>query len=811
MIYTNSQSSFPDQVVPQEEKMTLDYGLQVGRAIEGEWWSAGVGGARYTNNYNIFHRRRLYARAEQSIQKYKDELSINGDLSYLNLDWTPVAIIPKFVDIVVNGMSEKIYDIKAFAIDPASQKARTDYATRLHKNIATRDFITEVMKNMGVDMSTVKDIANPPENEEELEVHLQLDYKQSVEIAEEEVINNTLHRNKYELTKRKLFKDLVELGIGCVKTNWNKSEGVTVEYVDPVNVVYSYTEDPNFEDIYYVGEVKNISLPELKKQFPNLTDSELEMIQKMPGNTNYRRNYRGNRDDDTVQVLYFEYKTYADQVFKIKKTENGLEKALVKPDTFNPPKNDKFDKVSRSIEVLYHGAKILGHPIMLKWEVAENMTRPKSNLCKVNMNYTLCAPDLYKGRITSLVERMITFADMIQLTSLKLQQVLSRIVPDGVYLDVDGLAEVDLGNGTSYNPREALNIYFQTGSIVGRSMTQDGDMNPGRVPIQELQTSASQAKIQSLIQTYQYYLQMIRDVTGLNEARDGTKPDKDALLGLQKLAVAQSNTATRHILDAGLYLTLRACENISLRIADSLEFELTNEALVNSVSLYNVATLEQIKDLHLYDFGIFLELEPDDEEKQMLEQNIQLALKAQQINLEDAIDIRNINNLKLANQLLKLKRKQKAKQDQQAKQQMIKAQADANAQQAEKAAMYEVQKKEAFAQTELQLEKGKSDFKLQQMQAALQNQMQLAKQQFEYDKQLALIDVQKSTAREQMIEDRKDQRSKMEATQQSAMIQQRQDGLLPTDFGDQAQGPSIEQELNTQMPPMGQDQMQMPM
>ena len=804
MIYTNTQSSFPDQVVPQEEKMTLDYGLQVGRAIEGEWWSSGVGGARYTNNYNVFHRRRLYARAEQSIEKYKDEMAIDGDLSYLNLDWTPVAIIPKFVDIVVNGMSEKIYDIKAYAQDPASQQKRTAYAEKLHKNIVTRDFINEVKAQMGVDISEVKNMSNPPQNEEELEIHLQLDYKQSVEIAEEEVINNVLDRNKYELTKRRLYKDLVELGIGCVKTNWNKSEGVVVDYVDPVDVVYSYTDDPNFEDLYYVGEVKNISLPELKKQFPNLTDDELSTIQKMPGNTNYRRNYRGNSDSDTIQVLYFEYKTYTDQVFKIKKTANGLEKALEKPDTFAPPPNDGFERVSRSIEVLYHGAKILGHPIMLDWKVAENMTRPKSNLCKVNMNYTLCAPSMYKGRITSLVERMITFGDMIQLTSLKLQQVLARMVPDGVYLDVDGLAEVDLGNGTSYNPREALNMYFQTGSIVGRSMTQDGDMNPGRVPIQELQTSAHQAKITSLIQTYQYYLQMIRDVTGLNEARDGSNPDKDALLGLQKLAVAQSNVATRHILDAGLYVTLKTCENIALRVADSLEFELTNEALVNSISLYNVATLEEIKELHLYDFGIYLDLEPDEEDKHILEQNIEIALKGNQINLEDAIDIRNIHNLRLANQLLKLKRRQKAKQDQEAQQKMIQTQAQANAESAEKAAMFEVQKREAISQTELQLEKGKSDFRIQQMAADLQNQLTLAQQRFEFDKQLAILNLQKDVNKEQMIEDRKDQRSKMEATQQSSMIQQRQDGLLPTDFATQNQGQPLAEELTNQTPPMEQ-------
>jgi len=332
-------------------------------------------------------------------------------------------------------------------------------------------------------------------------------------------------------------------------------------------------------------------------------------------------------------------------------------------------------------------------------------------------------------------------------------------------------------------------------------MTQDGDMNPGKIPIQELNSNNGMAKIQSLIQTYQYYLQMIRDVTGLNEARDGSNPDKDALLGLQKLAVAQSNVATRHILDAGLYLTLRACENISLRIADSLEFALTNEALINSISLYNVATLEEIKELHLYDFGIFLELEPDEEEKQMLEQNIQIAMQQGGINLEDAIDIRQVNNLKLANQLLKLKRKEKARQDQEQQEKMVQMQAQASADAAEKAAMAEVQKQEALAQTELQIEQGKSGFKMQEMEKDLAMKMQLAEQKFGYDMQLAQLDIQKDRAREQMIEDRKDQRSKLEATQQSAMIQQRQDGLLPTDFSTQGDGPSLEQELPSQVSP----------
>ena len=398
------------------------------------------------------------------------------------------------------------------------------------------------------------------------------------------------------------------------------------------------------------------------------------------------------------------------------------------------------------------------------------------------MNYQLVAPHMYKGRIESLVERMIGFADMIQLTSLKLQQVLSRTVPDGVFMDVDGLAEVDLGNGTSYNPAEALNMYFQTGSIVGRSMTQEGDINQGKVPIQELATSSGQGKIQSLIGTYQYYLQMIRDVTGLNEARDGTLPDKQSLVGLQKLAAANSNVATKHILEASLYLTLRACENVSLRVADSIQFDLLRESLIDSISLYNVKTLEEVMDLHMYDFGIYLELEPDEENKAMLEQNIQMALQQQQISLSDAIDIREIKNLKLANKLLKLKQEQKIESDQKQQQAMIKAQADANAETAERAAMAEVQKQQAISQTALQLEQGKSQFDIQKIQTEGEIKKQLIELQYGFDKELKSMDVEAMKIKEAAIEDRKDQRSRIQATQQSQLIQQRQDGTLPTNF-----------------------------
>ena len=786
MVYTNVNSSFPSQVVPDAEKSTYDYGLAVGRAVENEWFRGdrGLGyNGRFANNWRYFHNLRLYARGEQSVQKYKDELSVNGDLSYLNLDWKPVAVLSKFVDIVVNGMTDKGYQIKSYASDPYAVKERTDFAFNAMRDITNQALITELNELTGKSFFKTPNPEDLPQNKQELDMYMQLNYKQAIEIAEEEVIENIFSYNKYEEVKKRLAYDLVVLGISAVKTDFNLANGVTVDYVDPTNLVYSYTEDPNFEDIYYAGEVKSVSLEELKKQFPNLTQSELKEIEKYPGDSNYTRNYYGQDDDySQVQVLYFEYKTYQNQVFKIKQTDQGLEKALEKDDTFDPPESESFNKAHRAIEVLYSGAKILGHEMMLKWELAENMTRPYSDQTKVKMNYSISAPRMYKGRIESLVSKCIGFADMIQLTHLKIQQVLSRMVPDGVYVDVDGLAEVDLGNGTNYNPAEALNMYFQTGSIVGRSLTQDGDPNRGKVPIQELQTSSGMPKIQALIQTYEYYLKMIRDVTGLNEARDGSQPDKDALVGLQKLAAAASNTATKHILQSLMYLTVRTAENISLRVSDMLNFPLTKQALLGSINQFNVATLQEIDKLNMHEFGIFLELEPDEEEKQGLERNIQIALQAGQIGLEDAIDIREIRNLKLANQYLKYRQKIKAQEAQEAQLANIQAQAQANAESAEKAALAEMQKQQVLTESKLQLEKGKSDFEIQRMQQEAEIKKGLMAEEFNYNMQLAQIKSQVERDKEKEIEDRKDERARIIGTQQSQMISQRQNDELPKNF-----------------------------
>jgi len=780
MAETILKSSFPSQIASDAEKASSEYGLKVARAIEHEWFKRDSGATRFYSNRDEYHRLRLYARGEQSVKKYKDELSINGDLSYLNLDWKPVPIIPKFVDIVVNGMSDRLYDIKAFSQDPSSVEKRTKYVESILTDMQTREISDKIQQQLGINVYN-NDPATLPESEEELSLHMQLEYKQSIEIAEEQAINAVFNKNNYDLTQRRINYDLTVIGIGSTKNEFNKSEGIKIKYVDPANLVYSYTESPYFDDIYYVGEVKSVTINELKMQFPDLTDEDLNELTKQgvqtPASHNRFINEDSVLDANTIQILYFNYKTYNNEVFKIKQTASGADKAIRKDDQFNPPKDQRtrFEKAARSIEVVYDGAFVLGTKKLLKWELAKNMVRPKSDTTKVMMNYNVVAPRIYKGRIESLVSRITGFADMIQLTHLKLQQVLSRMIPDGVYLDADGLAEIDLGNGTNYNPQEALNMFFQTGSVIGRSYTQDGDMNPGKVPIQELTSNGGNNKISSLISTYNYYLQMIRDVTGLNEARDGSTPDKYALVGLQKLAAANSNTATRHILQSSLFLTVRTAEAISLRISDVLEFSPTRDAFISSIGRFNVGALDDIKNMHLHDFGIFIELAPDEEEKQLLENNIQQALAKDQIYLEDAIDIREIKNIKLANQLLKVRRRKKLEQDQQRQQANIQAQADANSQNTQVAAQMEVQKNEALTNQKAQLIQIEADLEMQKMQQEKELKKELMKYEFDLNMALKDRDSQMLNDKEKYKEDRKDERTRIQASQQSKLIEQRKD------------------------------------
>ena len=781
-------TQFPSQLATDQEKASWEYGLRIGQSISYEWFAKTGNSCRYYSQWIDFHRIRLYARGEQPVAKYKSQLEVDGDMSHINLDWTPVPIIPKFVDIVVNGMHDRLFEVKAYAQDAMSAEKRSKFQDMVEADMIAKDFLVQTKQEFGIDAFNVPE-QDLPENEQELSLYMQLNYKPAIEIAEEEAINTILDLNHYQDVRKRVDYDITTIGIGVVKHSFVPGTGVRVEYVDPANIVYSYTESPTFDDCFYWGEVKQVPITELIKIKPDITKEELAEIQQL-GTAwyNYYGIMRPYRSDifnrDVVTLLYFNYKTDKTFVYKKKYLENNGVRVIQKDENFNPPEGteERFERIEKRIDVWYEGIMVPGSPYLLKWELARNMVRPKSASQYALPNYIAVAPRMYKGIVESLTRRMIPFADLIQMTHLKLQQVLQRVVPDGVFIDADGINEVDLGTGGSYNPEDALRLYFQTGSVIGRSMTTDGDLNHGRIPIQELNTNSGQGKITALINAYNQYLSMIRDVTGLNEARDASTPNPDALVGVQKLAALNSNTATRHILDGSLFITRRLSEALSLRIADILEYSDFKEEFTMQIGKYAVGILEEIKDLYLHDFGIFIEVAPDEEEKAQLESNIQMALQRDQITLEDAIDIRQMKNLKLANELLKMKRKDKQKKDMENEQAKIQMQTQGNIQSSQAAAQSALQKVQAEAQAKAQIAQAQMQFDIQRMQAEAQIKEQLMAVEFNYNMQLKGMEVSQIKQLDMDKEKAKDDRTKLQATQQSKLIEQRQKDLPAMDF-----------------------------
>ena len=783
-------NGFPSQYVSDSEKKTWEYGLQIGQAIQYEWFRKDGNQCRFYNQWNEFYRRRIYARGEQSIAKYKNELAVDGDLSYLNLDWTPVPILPKFVDIVVNGMSDRLFEVKCEAQDALSSERKNVFQENIERQMIGKDFLGELQGTFGVETFTM----NPdelPEDEAGLSLYMQMNYKPAIEIAEEIGITSILEDNEYIDLRKRIDYDLMVIGIGAAKQHFLPGAGIKVEYVDPANMVYSYTEDPFMKDCFYWGEIKTVAVTELLKIDPTLTNDDLEEIaqysQTWYDYFNVAQWYQNSIfARDTATLLYFNYKTTQKFVHKKKVLDSGAERVIEKEDTFNPPdeimEEGNFEKVEKTIEVWYEGVMVMGTNIMLKWEMAKNMVRPKSASQYALPEYVAVAPRMYKGNIESLVSRMIPFADLIQITHLKLQQVVARVVPDGVYIDADGLNEVDLGTGGAYNPEDALRLYFQTGSVIGRSYTQDGDYNQGKIPITQLNSNNGTGKLQMLIQNYNHYLDMIRAVTGLNEARDASTPHSDALVGVQKLAALNSNTATRHILDSSLYIMRKLSQGLSYRIADVLEHSDFKEEFANKIGKYNLKILDDIKDLYLYDFGVYIEVSPDEVQKAQLEANIQMALSKNDINLEDAIDIREIKNIKLANQLLKLKRKEKAEQDQEHQMQMQQMQSQAQLQAQQMKSQTEMAKIEMEAKSKISVIQAEKGLEMEKLAKEAELKKILMAEEFNYQQQLRDISEKALQDRETQREAAKDKRIDQANTQQSQLINQRKNNLPPQRF-----------------------------
>jgi len=777
---------FPSENMPFAIKTTKEVGLNIGQAIQNEWFNKEHGQCSYYQNKEMFRIRRLYGQGMQSTKGYKDFMSVNGDMSYLNLNFSVVPIIPKFVDIIVNGMTQRKYEIIAYSSDPISTKNNIEYRKGIERDMLAKDFLMKAKNELNINAFN-SDPDKLPESNEELDIRLEMDYKPSIEISEQLAITSVFENNEFdEIVNTRVIRDIVECGIGIVKNSFCPTESIKLSYVDPENFVYSYTEDPYFRDCNYFGEVEVVNISEIFRKLPNLTEDEKQQVVDAEFNWDGYFGLTSDRNSEQrgkVAILNFNYKTTRENVYKIKQTTTGGLRAIRRDESFIVNGDDlDFRRESFTDEVWMEGQMILGTQILLKWELAKNMVRPKSNEKKAMPMFSICAPHIYKGKVNSLVERMMPFSDDINILNLKIQQTIQRIMPDGHFIDIDGLAEIDLGNGNAYSPTEAFNMLMQTGSVFGRSSTVGGEYNNGKMPITEITTSGANNKLAALERQYAFKLQMIRDVTGVNEARDGSTPDKNSLVGLQKMAAYSSNVATRHVLDADMFLIKDLARMVSYRVADVLQDEKLKEDFIRKVGSTTVMDLEYVSNRHLLDFDIFLELVPDDEQKAKLEADLSIEIQNGNLGIEDKYAILNVRNTALAYKYLKVIKDKRMKQQQEAKMQEIQAQTQGNIESTNAAAQTKTQLIEAEKQSKLEVQNQYIQGELVKLQEQTRLKKELMKEEYEYGLGLKLAEADNAKDRESYKEDRKDERTAKQASQQSKLIEQRQKDGQPIDF-----------------------------
>lgn len=785
---------FPDPLAPDEEKATKEYGLAFGQQISWEWFSKTSASEQcnFLERKDNYHRLRLYARGEQPTDHYRRMIiGDRDDKSYTNYDWRPIQIVPKFVKLIVNQMSERLFDVRAEATDKYSTDLRDDYKKNMEDLMASKDMLMDAKNLLNVDlMPTQND--SIPESQEEIDLHMKLKYKPNIEIATEEAIKYTLDLNNFKETQGRVMEDVAVLGVAGVKHKTDPNKGIMVEYADVADMVYSYPSHRNFKDVYYYGEVERITIGELKRiSGLTFTDEELRNLGKAASEWNTFQGYsntRSFREDDIdgimVDVLNFNFKAQNTVTYKKKyNKKSGGFKTIRRESTFDKkdPKYDGYDVVKKTIDVWYKGSLVLGTQHLYDYGLCENMVRPKGHLNRTLPNYIMYAPELYQNRTASLVSRMIPYVDQMQLIHIKLQQLIAKARPNGIRIDVDGLSEVTLGDGNILTPLEQMRIYDETGNVLVTSVTAEGDYNYGKDPITELKNGVVDG-VDRLIMAYNHYLNQLRDAIGIAQGADATLPHPDTLVSVQKQAALNSNTATRHILDSVLNITETTAMALALRIKDIFRYSDLKEAYIQAIGKINVDILKSIEKYHLHDFGIHIELRPDTEEKQYLEANINNALSQDLITLDDAIDIRNVNNIKLANELLKIRRSKREKDKKEHEKELIRINAQSNAEAAERSAKAKMQELQVDKQAKLEESDRNTDNKIREILAEKQAKSELMEKEFQYNMTLKGIEVDGKKAIEKDKENEKMKRQDRNNTQASKMITQRNNDSGPINF-----------------------------
>jgi hypothetical protein len=783
-------TSFPDPLADVSKKESQAYGLQYAKAIESQWGKSTEANSLFGRKATIFEKNRDYANGVQDTNIYKKLLRSldpsDGDGSLLNLDYTPVPILPKFVRVVVNKILSRNPYPNLEAVDPLSSSEKNRKKKKVEMQIAAKEQLKRLKDKAGMVLDIDPD--DLPESEEETEIFLGTNVKTDAEVAAQIATDMTLTWNDFnDSTFRRCVNDLVALGMAVTKRNNDPNEGIKTEYVDPINFIHSYTEDPNFGDLIYAGHVKRISIQELKRlagheleeeDFKKIATSVRNKFGNDPAYLNsssYNRKLQRNQygyDEYMVDVLDFEFVSVDCIYFEEKENRFGNVNFFMKGFDYTPKQGSVYERTPHKMEVntVYGGSYVLGSEVIFNYGRTKNTPKNLQDISKARLSYSVVATNIRGMMPKSMVDSCTGFADMLQLTHLKIQQAIAKAKPDGLIIDIEGLENVQLGKGGELQPLDLHDIYEQTGVFYYRSKNPEGGFqNP---PVREIGNTIR--NINELIGLYNHYLRMIRDATGVNEMMDASTPKGDTLVGVQQQAIAAGNNAIYDITNASMILFKKVCEDIvkCLQIIP-MESVLFN-IYANAVGKENMEVLSSFRDLPMYNFGVHVVKEMEDQERAYLEQNIQMSLQQKEIDIEDAIAIRQLKDVNQAERLLVVRRKKRIAQNQQIAMQNSQQQAQiqqASAQATSQAKQQEMQMQAQIKAQEMQMQ-AQLDAQMEQMRHEFRKEIELIKAQ-------AILGVRSDDQEfkekiEVFKETSKDDRVKKQAVEQSKLIAQRE-------------------------------------
>ena len=783
-----SKKGFPSPLETREVKESAKYGLQYAKAIENQWGSIDKENSLFRRRRDTFLKNRAYANGTQDTSIYRQLLTSmdpnNGDGSFLNLDFTPVPILPKFARIVVNKILSREPYPNLEAVDPLSSSEKDRERQKMEALIKAKKDLAEIKEKTNVDVANVDAL---PDSLEEAEIFMGNNIKSSSEIAAQIATDMTLQWNDFhDSVYRRSVNDIVNLGMAVVKRSNDPNYGITTHYVDPIDFVHSDVKDPSFGDMLYAGHVRRMPIHELKRLAGDqLTEEDYKEISKKAGSKsgNYRGrmsqssyNLSSNRrdyeyDEYMVDVLEFEFLSVDKMVFEEKESQYGNTGFYFKGESYKAPSNSVYKREVHEMhnQTVYGGYYVMGCGMLFSYGLKTNMPKNLHDLSKTNLSYSAVATNMQDMIPKSMVNSCIGFADQLQLTHLKIQQAIAKAKPDGIIIDIEGLENVQLGKGGELQPLELHDIYEQTGVFYYRSKNPEGGFqNP---PIREIGNSVR--NINEFIGLYNHYLRLIRDATGINEAMDASSPKGDALVGVRQQAIAAGNNAIYDMTHASMVLFKKVCSDIVKCLQVLPPDSVIYKAYTNAVGEANMEVLASFENLPMYNFGVRIVKEMEDTEKQYLEQNIQVALAQKELDIEDAIAIRQLKDVNQAERLLILRRSKRIARNQQIAMQNSQQQAQIQQQSAAAASQ--------ARQQEMQME---SQIEAQKMQMKAQLEMQMEQVKHEYRKEIELIRAQATLGfktedqefkekLEVLKEDRKDERVEKQAVEQSKLISQR--------------------------------------